>query len=360
MKAARIHHHGGPEVLVYEDAPDPRIRADQVLVRVRACALNHLDLWLRQGIPGVTLPMPHILGSDIAGEVVEAGDLCWRVKPGQRVLLAPGLSCRQCPRCLEGIGQPLPALCGVRQRPARRQCRTGGGAGVRGRSHPERVEVRGSGRGAAGVPHRLAHAVRTRARLSAGEDVLVMAGVERRRIGRRPTGQAVPLPRHRHRRRRAQAASRAPPGRGSRHRPLPSGHRGRGQTHHRPPRRRCCLRARRRGHLAQERAVRLRRAAAWSPAAPPPGADVKLDLRFLFFRQQSALGSFMGTLGELHQALSFVFRGLLRARHRPGLSAGGDPGGARAAGEQRTVRQSGCDSVAPAEAAPQVPALPRR
>ena len=51
MKAVRIHRHGGPEVLVYEDVPEPRIRADQVLVRVRACALNHLDLFVRAGIP---------------------------------------------------------------------------------------------------------------------------------------------------------------------------------------------------------------------------------------------------------------------------------------------------------------------
>ena len=102
MKAVRIHEHGGPEVLRYEDAPPPKIKADQVLVRVRACALNHLDLFVRAGIPGMTFSMPHVLGSDIAGEVVEAGDLCERVKPGWRVLLSPGLSCRQCEQCLSG------------------------------------------------------------------------------------------------------------------------------------------------------------------------------------------------------------------------------------------------------------------
>ena len=51
MKVARIHQHGGPEVLVYEDAPEPVIRANQALIRVRACALNHLDLFVRAGIP---------------------------------------------------------------------------------------------------------------------------------------------------------------------------------------------------------------------------------------------------------------------------------------------------------------------
>ena len=82
MKAARIHEHGGAEVLRYEDAPEPKIRADQVLVRVGACALNHLDLFVRAGIPGMKFAMPHILGSDIAGEVVEVGELCERVKAG--------------------------------------------------------------------------------------------------------------------------------------------------------------------------------------------------------------------------------------------------------------------------------------
>src|SRR5437764_11685542 len=103
MKAARIHQHGGPEVLKYEDVPDPQIKANQILVRVRACALNHLDLFVRAGIPGLKFPMPHILGSDIAGEVVAVGDLCERVQPGWRVLLSPGQSCRQCPQCVSGL-----------------------------------------------------------------------------------------------------------------------------------------------------------------------------------------------------------------------------------------------------------------
>src|SRR5438445_162593 len=103
MKAARIHQHGGPEVLKYEDVPDPQIKPNQILVRVRACALNHLDLFVRAGIPGLKIPMPHILGSDIAGEVVAVGELCERVQPGWRVLLSPGLSCRQCAQCVSGL-----------------------------------------------------------------------------------------------------------------------------------------------------------------------------------------------------------------------------------------------------------------
>src|SRR6185295_6746467 len=102
MKAVRIHQHGGPEVLILEDIPEPKIKANQVLVRVRACALNHLDLFVRAGIPGMKFTMPHVLGSDIAGEVLAVGDLCERVQPGWRVVLAPGVSCRQCPQCLAG------------------------------------------------------------------------------------------------------------------------------------------------------------------------------------------------------------------------------------------------------------------
>ena len=102
MKAVRIYEHGSPEVLQYEDAPEPKIRPDQVLVKVKACALNHLDLFIRGGLPGLKLDMPHILGSDASGEVVEVGELAGPLKPGDRVLLAPGLSCRHCPECVSG------------------------------------------------------------------------------------------------------------------------------------------------------------------------------------------------------------------------------------------------------------------
>jgi NADPH:quinone reductase-like Zn-dependent oxidoreductase len=103
MRAIRFHEHGGIEVLKYEDAPDPRVEANEVLVKVRACALNHLDIWLRKGTASWKLPMPHIVGSDISGEVAEVGSLVTRVKPGDRVLLSPGISCGQCRECFEGL-----------------------------------------------------------------------------------------------------------------------------------------------------------------------------------------------------------------------------------------------------------------
>jgi NADPH:quinone reductase-like Zn-dependent oxidoreductase len=101
MKAVRIHQFGGPEVLTYEDAPDPQPRKDQVLVRVRACSLNHLDAWVRKGLPGVKLP--HILGSDVAGEIVEVGEYVSGIKPAQRVLLAPMHYCGHCEKCVAGL-----------------------------------------------------------------------------------------------------------------------------------------------------------------------------------------------------------------------------------------------------------------
>lgn len=101
MKAVRIHEFGGPEVLRYEDVPDPVLRKDHVLIRVRACALNHLDLWIRKGLPGV--PLPHILGSDVAGEIVEVGEYVTGFKPGQRALLAPMIFCNRCAKCAAGI-----------------------------------------------------------------------------------------------------------------------------------------------------------------------------------------------------------------------------------------------------------------
>jgi NADPH:quinone reductase-like Zn-dependent oxidoreductase len=102
MKAIVYAEHGGPEVLRYTDVPELEIGAGEVLVRVRACALNHLDLWLRRGIPSLKVPLPHIPGSDIAGEVARAGDGVTNVKVGDRVMLQPGISCGACEKCLAG------------------------------------------------------------------------------------------------------------------------------------------------------------------------------------------------------------------------------------------------------------------
>jgi NADPH:quinone reductase-like Zn-dependent oxidoreductase len=102
MKAVVFHQHGGPEVLQYTDVPEPKIKANEVLVEVRACALNHLDVWVRGGLPNVEIPLPHILGNDVAGVVREVGALVTWVKPGAEVMLQPGVSCGHCADCLSG------------------------------------------------------------------------------------------------------------------------------------------------------------------------------------------------------------------------------------------------------------------
>jgi NADPH:quinone reductase-like Zn-dependent oxidoreductase len=102
MKAIVYAEHGGPEVLKYTDAPAPVIGPGEVLVRVRACALNHLDLWLRRGVPSLKIPLPHIPGSDVAGEVARVGAGVTNVKVGECVMLQPGISCGQCEKCLAG------------------------------------------------------------------------------------------------------------------------------------------------------------------------------------------------------------------------------------------------------------------
>jgi NADPH:quinone reductase-like Zn-dependent oxidoreductase len=89
VKAVRIHEDGGPEVLRYEDAPDPEAGPREVLVRLRASALNHLDVWVRKGLPSV--PKPRILGADGAGVVESLGDGVDGFAPGQRVVINPGV-----------------------------------------------------------------------------------------------------------------------------------------------------------------------------------------------------------------------------------------------------------------------------
>jgi len=102
MKAVIFRQHGGPEVLEYTDRPDPRCGPGDIIVRVKACSINRLDLWIRQGIPAYKISLPHISGCDVAGVVEHVGAGVTNVKVGDRVVLAPGLSCGQCPACQSG------------------------------------------------------------------------------------------------------------------------------------------------------------------------------------------------------------------------------------------------------------------
>lgn len=102
MKALLFHEFGGPEVLRYEEVADPAPGPGEALVRVRACALNRLDLWVRERIPALKTPLPFWTGSDIAGDVVEVGREVTGLKPGTRVAVNPGLACGGCEWCLRG------------------------------------------------------------------------------------------------------------------------------------------------------------------------------------------------------------------------------------------------------------------
>ena len=306
MKVARIHEHGGPEVLRYEDAPEPQIKANQILVRVRACALNHLDLWVRNGIPGIQISMPHILGSDIAGEVVAVGDLCERVKPGWRVLLSPGVSCRQCEQCVAGQDN---------------FCRryTLFGYGVDGGNAelmavPEWTAIR--------IPDDLSfdqaaaaplvsltawHMLVGRAQLRMGEDVLVLAASSG--VG----SAAIQIAKLHHCRVIATAGG---PEKMAKARQLGADHviDHYQQNISEEVRK---ITGKRGVDVVFEHVGKATWQRSFESLAPggrlvtcgaTTGSDVGLEIRYLFARQYSLLGSFMGSLGELHQVLKFVFR----------------------------------------------------
>ena len=92
MKIAIIKQHGSPDSIVFEDRPVPEPVGTQVLVRVKACGLNHLDTWVRRGVPGHKFPLPIIPGCDIAGVVKEVGSVVRNAKAGDRVVVARSFS----------------------------------------------------------------------------------------------------------------------------------------------------------------------------------------------------------------------------------------------------------------------------
>lgn len=101
MKAVLLREQGKPEVLKEpEEIPTPKAAHGEVLVKVRACALNHLDIWCRRELPGLKLPL--ILGCDVSGEIAELGEGVTQWKVGDRILVSPGLSCGTCLQCLDG------------------------------------------------------------------------------------------------------------------------------------------------------------------------------------------------------------------------------------------------------------------
>lgn len=310
MKAITFSKHGGPEVLRYREVPEPKIGPGEVLVRVRACALNHLDLWVRNGLPGVQIPLPHIPGSDIAGEVARVGEGVSRVKVGQKVVLAPGMSCNTCDTCLAGQDNlcrrytlfgymvdggcaeyvrapevnalPMPAALGFEEAAAvplvfltawhmlitRAQLKPG-----------EEVLVVGAGSGVGSAAIQIAklHGVR----------VLATAGTDAKLKQAKELG-ADELINHR----KEEIAE---------------------EVKKRTNRRGVDVVFEHVGKATWEKSLAsLAPSGRLVTCGATTGGEVRLDIRFLFTRQWSLLGSYMGTRGELHTVLKLVERGKLR------------------------------------------------
>jgi NADPH:quinone reductase-like Zn-dependent oxidoreductase len=101
LKAVRIHEHGGVEKLRYEEAPEPTLAgANDVIIKLKAASLNHIDIWIRRGLTGIKVALPHILGADGAGVVAEKGDWVRNVATGDAVCLYPPSGCGRCEFCL--------------------------------------------------------------------------------------------------------------------------------------------------------------------------------------------------------------------------------------------------------------------
>ncbi len=99
MKAVVLHEHGGVDKLVYEEFPEPSCSKDEALVRVKACSVNRLDIWVRKGLPGRSIRFPHILGCDFSGYLVNSIE---EFNAGEPILVYPGIGCNRCRYCLNG------------------------------------------------------------------------------------------------------------------------------------------------------------------------------------------------------------------------------------------------------------------
>jgi len=310
MKAIVFEQHGPPDVLKFIDVPQPAIKPNEVLVRVKACALNHLDLWVRQGLPGVSFPLPHIPGSDVAGEIAQIGSEVTTVRVGQKVVLAPGVSCGKCPACVSGfdnrcrqftnLGYMIDGGCAEFVRAPEVNCLP----------YPENLSFEE----AAAVPlvfQTAWHMLVGRAELQPGEDVLVLGA------GSGVGGAAIQIAKFFGARVIATAGSDE---KLEKAKQLGANH----LINHKSQKIRDEVR-----RITSKRGVDVVfehvGTATWddSTASLAPGGrlvtcgattgfDAKVDLRFLFSRQLSLLGSYMGTKSELITVLKLVAAGRLK------------------------------------------------
>ena len=310
MKAVVFDRFGGPEVLELRTVPDPRPAPDEALIRVRACGINHLDLWVRSGLRGLDLEMPHILGNDIVGEIVEVGAAVRHVKPGDRTLLLPTLSCGTCAQCFAGDDN----LC--RQYDVIGRRRNGGYAelvsvpAVNCLPYPENLKWEE----AAAVPLVFLtawHMLIGRAELRPGEDVLVIGGGSgigsaaiqiARMIGARViTTAGSPSKLERTKSLGAhEAIDHSREDVGARVREL-TGKKGVEVVFEHVG-----------GAVFEQAMGALARNGRLVTCGATAGGSVKLDLNMLFGRHLALLGSWMGRRSELVEVLKFVRDGRLK------------------------------------------------
>jgi len=310
VKAILFHQHGAPDVLKYETVPEPALRGNDVLVRVKACALNHLDLWVRRGLPNVPIPLPHIPGSDIAGEVAKIGSDVANIRVGQKAVLAPLVSCGKCAACLAGLdnhcrqatnlGYMIDGGCGEFVRAPEVNCLP----------YPENLKWEE----AAAIPlvfQTAWHMLITRAELQPGEDVLVLGA------GSGVGSAAIQIAKFFGARVIATAGSDE---KLSKAKELGADH----LINHKSQKIRDEVRriTNKRGvdvvfeHVGtaswEDSLASLAPAGRLVTCGATTGYDAKVDLRFLFSRQLSLLGSYMGTKSELHTVMKLVAAGRLK------------------------------------------------
>jgi NADPH:quinone reductase-like Zn-dependent oxidoreductase len=308
MKAVRIHEFGGPEVLRYEDIPDPKPRKDQVLIRVRACAMNHLDLWVRKGLPGISLP--HILGSDIAGEIVEVGEYVAGFKPEQRVLLAPMSFCNHCAYCSSGRQNQCPEFTVLGNRVDGGNCELIAVPAVNVIPIPDSLNFNE----AASVPLVFLtawHMLVGRAGIRLGQTVLVLGagsgvGIAAIQIAKLFHACVITTAGDETKLEKAQA--------------LGADH---GINHYKQKISDEVRRVTNKegvdivvehvGAATWEESMKsLKPGGTLVTCGATTGPNVGIELRFIYSRQLSILGSYMGTMGELYDVLGHVFAGRLK------------------------------------------------
>jgi NADPH:quinone reductase-like Zn-dependent oxidoreductase len=308
MKAVRIHQFGGPEALTYEEIPNPQLRKDQVLVRVKACSLNHLDLWVRGGLPGVKLP--HILGSDIAGQVVEVGEYVTGLHAGQRVLVAPMHFCGHCVKCVAGLQNQCREFTVIGNAVDGGDCELYAAPAASVIPFPDSLDFNQ----AASVPLVFVtawHMLVGLAGVRQGQTVLVLGASSGVGIA------AIQIAKLFHCRVITTAGNEVKLEKG---RALGADF---GINHHKQKiseevrkftnKEGVDIVVEHVGAATWEDSVKcLKTAGTLVTCGATTGSSVGIDLRHLFARQLRILGSYMGTMGELHEVLGHVFSGRLK------------------------------------------------